>query len=561
MNASFESIQTITISHIKRKPIEFYLKYLLPIPKHTVGVISSRGGMGKTFLSLRIAAEFVKETNKKALCWFSEDEKEVVAFRFDKICDNFGVDNKTASKIHYVTTATKQFAIKENGVFKANYEAITGLRKDCLKNNIGLVVIDPLLAFYGGDENDNSQARIFMQVFLEWAKTDGINILFIHHGQKGDGSARGAGAFIDATRFAYELHYPMDKDKVDFNKKDMGYRNVRLTKDNHNAFYHFAKLSGGGGEYEMQILPSSKEPEVVYYQPPIMIDKQNNDAVNISIANHNDQFNPKGFEKVLVPWNDLMDVITMGKAYSPSIFKDGHRHNDNFIGGNNVVFLDIDDGMTLEQAKSVFKNMKCILITTKSHQKEKNGIVCDRFRVAMMTKEPIDLDANEYRECMSSIFEYFGGVADKATKDPARFFFSSPQDSEVIFIDGLEKLDWREIYDRRKKINAIEIEYRKSIPKREYGTSNLSDASMALSYISSDCDYPTWVECGMALASEFGDSGYQVWDDWSRTSNKYKGEVETMNKWRTFKNGAIGIGTLYFHAKSNGYTQYEMPVL
>jgi replicative DNA helicase len=395
----FSSVQTIPIGKIKRKPINFYLKDFLPMPENTVGMIASRGGMGKTFLSLRVAAEFVQETGKNVLAWFSEDVQEIIAYRFDTLVKSFGINTDTQNKIHYITTDPLQFALKQNGTFKANYEAIAGIRKDCIVNDIGLVIIDPLLAFYGGDENDNSQARVFMQVFLQWAKQDHINILFIHHGKKEDGGVRGASAFVDATRFVYELHYPMQGNEIDFDKKDLGIRRVRLTKDNHNVFYHFSKLFNGDGEGEIGIMPKATTPEVRYqdkaghytakpqvieFKPtPEEVKELTRDAVTISVAKHNNAKDPSNFIPKNVAWDELLDVMTMGKAYSPSLFKDNYRKSSNYLGGNEVVFLDIDDGMTLKEAEVMFANLKAILVTTKSHQKDKNGLTCDGFSVVL----------------------------------------------------------------------------------------------------------------------------------------------------------------------------------
>lgn len=557
----YKSIQATSLNNIARKQIEFYLKDTLPIPKHTVGIISSRGGMGKTFLSLRLASEFVRETGKRALCWFSEDEPEIIGFRFDALVREFSISAGTQNKIDYITTSPKQFAIKDKGIFKANNEAIAELRKDCITNNVGLVIIDPLLAFYGGDENDNSQARVFMQVFLDWAKTDGINILFVHHAQKGDGSARGASAFIDACRFAYELHYPRNaKDEIDFDKKDAGIREVRLTKDNHNAYYHFSKLFNGDSIGEMKILPhvqkTSSIPEIILYEPTMSMPDFNDnrevaDTVTISIADHNSEHNSHGFEKKLVKWDDLLDVITIGKAYAPAGFKDGHRKRENYLLDTNVVFLDIDDGMTLNEAQTMFADLKCFYTTTRSHQKEKvtkSGVVkpaIDRFRVAIKLDSPINLPDGEYQIAMQSIFDFYGSV-DRATKDPARFYFSSPADCEVWFSKGTTELNWRELYEKAKKIRAIEHQRRLEQASEREATSD--DIEKALNKIDPDCPYQTWVECGMALKSELGDAGFDVWDSWSARGRGYV-ERDMMPKWNSFKGGSIGIGTLFYHAK------------
>ncbi len=80
----------------------------------------------------------------------------------------------------------------------------------------------------------------------------------------------------------------------------------------------------------------------------------------------------------------------------------------------------------------------------------------------------------------------------------------------------------------------------------------------ALYSISAD-DRDTWVEIGMALKSELGDGGFDLWDAWSQQSERYKaGDARSV--WRSIKaDGGITIATLYHEAKSRGW-QGEAPV-
>ena len=57
-------------------------------------------------------------------------------------------------------------------------------------------------------------------------------------------------------------------------------------------------------------------------------------------------------------------------------------------------------------------------------------------------------------------------------------------------------------------------------------------------------DYDNWMRVGMAL-SELGDTGFDLWDEWSKLSDKYK-EGVTWAKWKTFKPGqGITLATLH----------------
>ena len=83
--------------------------------------------------------------------------------------------------------------------------------------------------------------------------------------------------------------------------------------------------------------------------------------------------------------------------------------------------------------------------------------------------------------------------------------------------------------------------------------SNLDRAKDALRFISPDLPNDEWVKVGMALQSEFGDSGFQMFDDWSRGWAKYD-ERDIRTRWKGFdQGGGITIGTLYGMAKDAGW--------
>lgn len=63
--------------------------------------------------------------------------------------------------------------------------------------------------------------------------------------------------------------------------------------------------------------------------------------------------------------------------------------------------------------------------------------------------------------------------------------------------------------------------------------------------------YDTWVRIGMALHS-ISDSLESDWEQWSAVSPKYQ-SGECASKWRSFKRGGVGIGTLAYMAKEDGW--------
>jgi len=77
------------------------------------------------------------------------------------------------------------------------------------------------------------------------------------------------------------------------------------------------------------------------------------------------------------------------------------------------------------------------------------------------------------------------------------------------------------------------------------------EAARALGHVDPH-ERDTWVAMGMALASEFGDAGFPIWDEWSQGAGNYDaGAAKTT--WRSFRAGSIRIGTLIAEAKRHGY--------
>ena len=86
-------------------------------------------------------------------------------------------------------------------------------------------------------------------------------------------------------------------------------------------------------------------------------------------------------------------------------------------------------------------------------------------------------------------------------------------------------------------------------------TDDYSKAAEALSYITPDCDYTTWIELGQALHTAFGAQGHGLWANWSSQGSKFKSEQDIDTHWKSFHQGkGVSIGTLFHHAKDAGYS-------
>ena len=64
----------------------------------------------------------------------------------------------------------------------------------------------------------------------------------------------------------------------------------------------------------------------------------------------------------------------------------------------------------------------------------------------------------------------------------------------------------------------------------------VADVEDALTKLDAACSMSDWVEVGMALKHQFGDAGFEVWDNWSsQAPAKYPGTEVLLKRWGSFK--------------------------
>ena len=130
-----------------------------------------------------------------------------------------------------------------------------------------------------------------------------------------------------------------------------------------------------------------------------------------------------------------LPAITQNSSYSAIEFLNGLRKSEYFLKAH-IVILDIDDGMTINEALVRFAPYYGMVATTKSNQKsEKNGKPIearDRFRVILFLEKPIT-DPKIFKTVMTNLITEIG--ADQACKDLARFYFGNPT-QQVWWLEG-----------------------------------------------------------------------------------------------------------------------------
>lgn len=235
-----ELFETSDITSIQAEEADFICKSWLPFPKKTVSLISAPGGSGKSWMVLQLMMRHLIDTpTAKAFAWLSEDPTGLTAHRAEKIASSIVAKPLLNFKGRLVisNSPTIQVLIEQGRGVEVN-AFFTDFKKSLREYD--LIILDPLIAFFGADENNNAHARKFMQLFTEWAAKENKTIIFIHHSTKNTTQARGASAFTDAVRLVYEVSVVTDK-KGEVDETRSHLRKISLTKDNYGA----AKLLGG----------------------------------------------------------------------------------------------------------------------------------------------------------------------------------------------------------------------------------------------------------------------------------------------------------------------------
>jgi hypothetical protein len=170
---------------------------------------------------------------------------------------------------------------------------------------------------------------------------------------------------------------------------------------------------------------------------------------------------------------DLKDLVSTAINYSPFVFDAGYRKEINSnLNECNILMLDFDDGVSMNYLMENFKNVTYLLATTKSHQKEKNGLVCDRFRLIFPLSECLNITIDEYKIMMNLLITRYG--ADKSCKDIARFYYGNPT-SETFINKGKNIFDWQCVLKQALFLHKHETKEKEIQKKPMQYTGNISN--------------------------------------------------------------------------------------
>lgn len=150
------------------------------------------------------------------------------------------------------------------------------------------------------------------------------------------------------------------------------------------------------------------------------------------------------FEPLTLKFSELPNLFcAQNVLYSPTQYNDCKRKSANFKGFADFLVLDFDEGWD-GYHEQLFNNYVGYKVPTKSHMKEKNGIICERYRVILLVDTPIILDYKAYKLLYKHIMKDLKLNSDTSCVDACRFYYSAPQPIEnCIKLKGIECFPWQ----------------------------------------------------------------------------------------------------------------------
>lgn len=205
------------------------------LPAKIVAAIIAAGGTGKSYLAMHIAVsvasgtslfeEFEIKTPKKVVFISGEDDATELQRRLHKVAATITGQSKTlldknlsfmdlADSFELFTERNKQGEISITENPSKICESITNKIGD----DIGLVIVDPISRFRGGEENLAADSTRFVQALQQIRDQLNTAVLCLHHVNKSAGvggsqnNSRGSSAFIDGVRLVFQLNSMAEKD-------------------------------------------------------------------------------------------------------------------------------------------------------------------------------------------------------------------------------------------------------------------------------------------------------------------------------------------------------------
>jgi hypothetical protein len=191
-------------------------------------IIMAAGSAGKSTISLVVAAHlavgqdfgpYKTEKIVKSVIYNGEDDIMEQSRRLWAICSEYNFDYNTV-KSNIMLISAREFKLilangNKGGNPTRNAPVIQQLKNKCKNNNVGLLVLDPLVRVHTCNESDNVEMDFVMDTVNDIAHEANLAVLLLHHTSKGGvrpedkagnmDIGRGASAIVNASRIGLTL--------------------------------------------------------------------------------------------------------------------------------------------------------------------------------------------------------------------------------------------------------------------------------------------------------------------------------------------------------------------
>jgi hypothetical protein len=257
-HTSYEVISAADILRMPPPKREFLIDEFLP--KKIVAALIAPGGTGKSLFAMHTAValssgcslfgKFIPRQTEKVVFISGEDDKDELHRRLNAATKNLSdrAKDDIGKNLHFIDFAdsfellTAKLPHSEVEITSTTY-ALCETIANKVSESIGLVIVDPIARFRGGEENDAADTTRFIQALQIIRDQLNCSVFALHHANKGarnsgagQNNSRGSSAFIDGVRLAYELiNLDPNDTKKQFGEAAASFRLLHLncTKSNY----------------------------------------------------------------------------------------------------------------------------------------------------------------------------------------------------------------------------------------------------------------------------------------------------------------------------------------
>lgn len=208
-----------------------------------VTAIGAVGSGGKSSAGLALAAHLAlgRDFGKhkvhkkcKTIVYNGEDDVEEQSRRLLAVCVEYGFDYQEVSRsvmlLSYEDVNMKLVKVDGRSAVP-NDAVVNGLIELAKAEDIGCIILDPLVDVHSCDEGDSTQMNVVMQIIQHIAKTAGVAVLVMHHTTKAGSEKqenrignmdifRGSSAIVYKSRVAFTLMDASAQDAQDYGMQD-----------------------------------------------------------------------------------------------------------------------------------------------------------------------------------------------------------------------------------------------------------------------------------------------------------------------------------------------------